>query len=223
MTITNPCYQPLRVCRVRAVRLDANDQFAPSPENAVVLDAVGVARFRPEVLQGEEITQRNGCGDLVIDFRDDDRPRGRGSLELTLFTVDFEGLEVVAGGTVLTDGSGNAVGYEPPGAEDGVPGAVAIELWGWAFDLDQPKLNDAGTRVYERRAHPKVRFTVGDVEQQNGATQINLNGRSHTNDQFGTGPEGDWPAAVSHPDAVMLDEGGLPTASCGYVDLAIAS
>ena len=221
MAIETPCFQVLKVCRIRAVRLDANGAFLTSTDNAVVSDAMTVLTYSPATLTGESLLERNGCGDIAVDYEDDDRPRGRGTVTLTLTELDAELLQALAGGTLLGTPT---VGYEPPGAGDAVPNGVALEVWGWAYDTDEIARNDAGVRVYRRMALPLTRFIIGDDTNENGVKLYTLNGKAQTNSNFGSGPEGDWPADVSVPGAWFWDETGtLPTATCGYTDVTIAS
>lgn len=223
MTIANPCFQVLKVCRIRATRLDSNGAFVDAVDNAVVSDAATVLTYNPSILSGEEITQRNGCGDICLDFQDDDRMRGRGDVSLVLCSLDAELLEMLVGGSVLQS-AGATVGYEPPGADDAPPNGVAVEVWGWAFDTDELALNDAGTRIYRRLALPLVKFVIGEQTNENGIQLFTLNGRARTNSNFGTGPAGDWPSDVAVPGAWFWDQSGtLPTATCGTTDLVIAS
>lgn len=223
MAIESPCFQVLKVCRIRAVRLDAAGAFIDAADNAVVTDAMTVLSYSPAVLPGEEMSIVSGCGDICVDFEDDDRPRGRGTATLTLCSLDAELMQALVGGTLLTSG-GATVGYEPPGADDAPANGVAIEAWGWAWDTDEYALNDAGTRIYRRLALPLSKWTIGEQTNENAIQTFTLNGKVRTNSNFGTGPAGDWPNDVSVPGAWFWDETGtLPTPTCGYSTLGIAS
>lgn len=221
--ISSHCFSPLKVCRLRAVRLDANGAFLTGADNAVVWAGLTRLSSTPELIDGEQIRQRNGCGDIMIAYDDDDRYTGLGRLTMTLSQLDWELIQALAGGTLLTDGGGNTVGYEPPTSESALPNGAAVEVWGWAWDVSEPKVNDAGERVYHRRGYPLTKWTVREVPQENGPTLYQMQGKWRANSNFGTGPAGDWPAAITEGGAEFLDETDMPEATCGYQTVAIAS
>ena len=215
------CLSSINVVRLRAVRLDANFQFSDAADNSYVSDALTELTMTPLVLSGQEITQRNGTGDLCVDYREDDRPRSQMDLSMSLCLLDASLLELMTGGTAISDGA-DIVGFEPRGGDAGAPPPVALEVWEYAWDGEERAYDGSGNALYFRHAFPLTRWTVGQQRLVNGALVIPINGKAKKNTNFGMGPAGDWPANVSEPGAFMQTS-AIPDAACGYQDVLIAS
>lgn len=214
------CLSSINVVRLRAVRLDANNDFSSGADNSIVSDALTELTVNPLTLAGQEITQRNGSGDLCVDYREDDRPRSQADLSMSLCLLDAALLELMTGGTALTSGS-DVIGFEPRGSDDGAPPPVALEVWEYAWDGEQRATDDvSGDVLYFRHAFPLTRWTVGQQRFVNGVAVIPINGKAKANSNFGQGPAGDWPANVSEPGS-FFQTTSIPDAACGYVDTTI--
>lgn len=213
------CLSSINVVRLRAVRLDANFDFATGTENSIVSDALTELTVNPLVLAGQEITQRNGTGDLCVDYREDDRPRSQADLSMSLCLLDAALLELMTGGSALMSGD-DVIGFEPRGSGDGAPPPVALEVWEYAWDGEERAQDASGDVLYFRHAFPLTRWTVGQQRFVNGAAVIPINGKAKANTNFGQGPAGDWPSNVAEPGS-FIQTTAIPDAACGYVDTTI--
>lgn len=214
---TPNCYAGVQLCRLRVVRLDADGNMVDAADNTYVHDKAAELTWEEDALDGIEILERDGCGDIGVDLRTDPEPRGRGTITLTLLRQDPPLLELLTGGTLLNDGV-NDVGLEPrSGSHDG----VVLEAWSKAWD-GNTQATSGGVSLWYRFIFPKAVFSSPPFNLGNQANRLVLSGQAETNTNVGTGPVADWPASITRPGAYFQTT-AIPAAACGYSTLDIAS
>lgn len=179
----------VQLCALRVARLAADGTPDPGTDNLYVTDAMISLAADPEVEDGEEITEKNGCGKIMVDYKSPDVYR-RLNITLGLAVPDPELIALITGnGSLLTSG-GETVGYGYPRLYEAFPeNGVSVEGWSKAI-LDGAL---AAERPYWRWVLPRVRnWRLGERTLEDGSTETTLEGHGIENPNWGDGPVYDW-------------------------------
>jgi hypothetical protein len=145
-----------------------------------VLNSKGfiTATFSPQFEEGDEITEKAADGSVCVSFKVDDSFT-RVDFSLSLCDVDPEITALLAGGSVIVNALGEAVGYSSPSAGQRVGNPVAIEIWSQAIVAGKP----AADRPFWRWVFPyvKVRYE-GDREIGNSRLANEFTGQGVGNE-----------------------------------------
>jgi hypothetical protein len=213
------CLSSVFACRLRVTQLHEDGTLDPGTTNQYVTDALISIGVTPVVREGEEITVRNGCGDICVEAVGDDEVT-RFDLTTNLCVLDAELLYLMAGGYLLTKG-GITVGYAERKVGDNVP-PVCVEAWSHARTRSQQATHSSGSGLlYWRHVWPFVEWVPAPHTLENGPLIVQLNGKAQENAAMGTGPAGDWPAVITSAQAKFLDD-AIPDAVCGRQSFAVA-
>lgn len=220
--MANRCPTVRGLCRLRVTRLDSLGNVDAGSNNVWVSNGMIEIGVSPEIEEGERFTLKNGCGDILADFAEEDR-RIRYNLELTT-GLDEPGLrEILLGDDVITDGS-DIIGTSAADQTDTdfVPSRVAVEAWVKLIDGDA---QDA-VRPWLYVLFPSSSWVEGDNTIGEEFWTPGYTGKSRSNQQWGDGPHGDVgvPAGQLGPIAnfVQVDV-DPPTADCGYDSVSPSS
>lgn len=207
------CGGQVQACATRVSRLEPNGVPDPGANNLYVSDALVLVTFTPEIVAGEEIEQKNGCGAVCVNFKDDDRIK-RWNVVLQLCTPDPFLHELLVGGTVLEDGE--ARGYAFPALNTvGNPNGISLEFWSKRVTSDGSLDPD---KPYAWWVAPRVKLQPGERSFQNAALGNPFTGFAVENENWFDGPLNDWPVA-SDRALQWLPTEAPPVASCGYQSL----
>jgi hypothetical protein len=145
-----------------------------------VLNSKGfiTATFSPQFEEGDEITEKAADGSVCVSFKVDDSFT-RVDFSLSLCDVDPEITALLAGGSVIVNALGEAVGYSSPSAGQRVGNPVAIEIWSQAIVAGKP----AADRPFWHWVFPyvKVRYE-GDREIGNSRLANEFTGQGVGNE-----------------------------------------
>lgn len=211
------CLSSVRARRLRIARLHEDGTLDPGTDNLYVSDGLISIGTSPEIEAGEEITQRNGSGDICVYVSGDDEIK-RFNLTLTLCQLDSELLEMLTGATLITAG-GITVGLQMPKIGEDKP-RVCVEAWTEAR-VSRSQASEDGSLLWWHFVWPNVKWTIGDFTLDTNPANIPLNGKAEENDNMGTGPEMDWPDLITSAQSWFLDD-EIPAAVCGYQELVVA-
>lgn len=132
------------------------------------------ARFSPQFLTGDEITEKAADGSICVTYKADDSLT-RLDFAMSLCVPDPEIVALLAGGCVVKNAAGEVVGYTsvPVGAAVGNP--VAVEIWSIANIGGKP----ASDKPYWHWVFPyvKVRYE-GDREFSNSLLANQFSGQA---------------------------------------------
>lgn len=213
--MSDQCLPQLSACRMRVALLDSNGVPHPGADALYVSKAFSEVGFTAVYTDGDEIEDKNACGEVEVNFRQPDSFK-RLDMTITLLTPDPYLSQLLSGGVVLTDG--DAVGYGYPQIGQAPSQLVSLELWckrinNGALDADFP---------YGWWAFPQLQnLRVGD-KTFNAQTQQNVfSGQAVENANWYDGPLNDWPVA-SDRCAQWIPTTALPDVSCGYLTLAVS-
>lgn len=216
--MANDCLPQIHACRLRVTRLDAAGAPVPGASNGYVSDALATMTFAWETEEGEEIVEKNACGDIVVNYKAPDSLK-RGTVTLSLLTPDPELSELLSGGTVLTDTA--AVGYAAPAIGPMTEDKVSVELWTKRINAG---VLDA-TFPYARWAYPLLtKVRPGDHEHAQSNLGMTFTAEAHENASWGNGGFNDWPVASDRVwQWIPVDAADLPEVTCGYVVVPAAA
>lgn len=158
------CPSATKPCRIRLTRLDSCGRPVVGPKSVIVTKGfinVGAAKDYEE---GEEFTQKNGCGELCISEKDCDVLK-RINLTLGFCVIDHEGIEIMTANRLLLNALGEAVGY--------AQSSTAQCDSGWSLEVWQKEANQTcdttGQPEWLYWAWPFLtNGKTGDVTLENG-------------------------------------------------------
>jgi hypothetical protein len=221
--VTSTCITSLDLCAIRAAALSATGV----PLAGATYGYTSAAPIRLQVgvqtEAGAAGTLRNGCGLLMLVYRNPDQVTGV-ELSLDLCQLDADLLSLMTGARLYNDGAGNAVGLQAPqvGAQ---PGPVSFECWTKAWNLNQQYVHTqtAPNPTWIHWVFPFTRWTPGDVTLEHDLLTIPVKGTGAENPVMPTaGPFNDWPIVVGSAGgatgvyAFFLDS-APPPATCTWV------
>lgn len=220
------CLGSARVCALRVVRLDSTCAIVKGDNNAVVSSAIVRLQSSPEYDAGEELIQKNGCGDICLVVKNLDKLK-RMNLTMELCTRDMELIELLTGASLYTEGA-DVIGLSRRGIGASDPDPVSLELWTKAIPSGQSgACTGVGATSWWRWVYPRATFTLGDVTHENGIGLVSLTGFADPNPYWVNGPFNDWPADEildqESPEHFVLDAVGPPTTQCGYISVPLGS
>jgi hypothetical protein len=226
----NGLYGSIKAAVIRVARLDASCSPISGSINGAASKAVIMLQAQAEYETGEEFTQKNGLGDLMISVKDNDKLK-RMNLTMELATRDFELLEIMTGATLLTSG-GTTFGVSRRGTSVETPNPVSVEIW-TKVATSSGSCVATGSGQWFRNVYPKVVWTLGDTDFGNSIATVKMTGVAEGNPNWGAnGPFNDWNyTAIPNdtPEAWVLDSyysspatvsgsgGVLPAALGGYL------
>lgn len=209
------CRPQVQACAMRVTRLAANGAPLVGAENRYVSNALVTLGWTSVYVDGEEIEDRNACGDVVVNYRGRDTFK-RGDVEITLASPDPFLSEMLSGGDVL-DVPGLPAGFAAPPIGPVTGAGVAIELW--AIRVDDG-VEDASF-PYAHWLYPRIKnLRLGDHEHGNSSLQPPFTGQAYENPNWGDGAgTGEWPAA-SDRAYQWIPSAAIPTPTCDYLAVA---
>lgn len=120
------CRSVLKACLAQFVLVDAcGDPITGASSKLTTKGFISVAATA-QIEAGQEFTQKNACGEIIINERDDDQFK-RYDLEILLAQIDPEGLTLLSSARTLTDGSSNVKGFA--NGESTSVSSFSLELW----------------------------------------------------------------------------------------------
>ena len=218
------CYGSLQVCRLRVAQLTSGGAPDPGADNGYVSDALVTVNLGIELDEGDDLTLKNGCGDICQTFKGRDTIK-RVNLDMELCQLDAELISLLTGATLFTDGSGDALGFQFPSADDAEPDPVSLEVWSKAWDGAQQAVDGSSNALYWHWVFPSTSWNMGDTTLENDILRVPVTGNGIENDQItSNGPYDDWPSGVisgggvTTAGGVFLDS-TIPDAACGFIEV----
>lgn len=196
--------------RMRATRLDVDGSPHVGVKSQIVSNALIKITFTPQNEDGDEISLKNGNGDQCVYYKAPDTLKNI-DFEVDMCTPDPEMQEMLAGGTVLLDGS-DSIGYAAPAVGSTAnPNGVSIEAWSKAIIGGAL----ASHLPYIHWLWPRLNLTQDEQSLENDAAQPVFKGTGQENAGWGTGPNGDWEYESSRLWQ-WVREATLPDITNGY-------
>lgn len=207
----NACLPQAHACRVRLADLDVDGVPLPGASNLYVSNALVTMTVAPNIDDGDEIKEKNGCGEVQVSLKGDPTLNWY-DVTLKFTTPDPYLASMLSLGSVLTGFDGARVGFAAPRLGAITGNGISIELWegrvnNGALDSDSP---------YAWWVYPKVK-NLRQNQYEHGASALlpEYAGQAFENPNWFDGPLNDWPStSTSAYQWVPTDT--IPTASCGF-------
>lgn len=199
---------------MRITNLQADGTPATGSEDAYVTDALVTCTPTPVYADGDELEQKNACGEVVVNFVGDDSFK-RIDLAIQVATPDPYLATFLSTGSTIegTGADAGRIGFKAPPIGVVSSNGVSIELWAkriddGVLDADSPYFHVVFPRVKNLR--------MGDWVHGNQPWLPNFSGRAYENPNFYDGGFNDVGYTA---DRVMsyFPTATLPTASCGPI------
>ncbi len=222
------CYGMQGLCAVRFTRLQ-NCLPTGGPVGASVYWGFVDAELTPAFTDVEPKVVTDSCDNECLKVQGCVKPgTDRWDIAMTLCGKhDIEGLyDLVFGYNIKLDADGNAIGFATPGKEAPCSEGVLMDMWVRTVDPTGSACGGASSRRWWRAVLGRAYLRPGALTLNNDITTLPVEGYAEPNpalaDLTDGGPYGDWPwdPAVWNPEevgVVVLDPGGPPPATCGYL------
>lgn len=205
----------LSACRMRVTDLDANGEPTVGAGHLYVTDAFTTIAFDHVYEDGDEITEKNACGAVAINYKGDDSLKW-GTISITLASPDPFLQAILSNGSVLTVGA--LRGFAGPDIGTLPSAGVSVEVWtkrinNGVLDPDAP---------YAWWAYPLVRnLRPGAWTHENAGLKPVYTGQMFENANWGDGPNNDFPAASTQMYQ-WIEATTLPALSAGVPGTVLA-
>lgn len=217
------CFTSLQLCGIRVAELNVNGSPVTGAGHGYVSTSPIKMQIKIESEKGDEFTQKNGCGKLCVEYRDQARIKGA-SLMLELCQLDSALISLITGADNISSGA-NVIGMQVPAVTGDSDPGVCIEAWSKAWDGNQQAVPAFTTPnvAYYHWVWPRVRFIQGDIMLENGIAVIPVDGEANENARItANGPYDDWPTPVQNAGGITRFMGwwldtAPPQAQCGYI------
>lgn len=207
------CLPQVQGCAIRVSALDSNGVPSPGANKLYVTDAFTELQLSPIYEDGDEITEKNACGAVAIDYKAAPSFK-RADVSLTLITGDPYLHSMLSVGVVLTDSGLHGYAFPPVGSIEG--NGVSIEVWA-------KRIDDGDVHAdfpYAWWVLPKVKnLKLGQRTFNNGSILPVFTGEALENENWYDGPLNDWPVA-SDRVAQWFPTATKPASQCGPQTLA---
>jgi hypothetical protein len=206
----------LSACRIRVTDLDATGEPVVGANHFYVSDAMVSVGWDPNYEDGDEITEKNACGEVVISYKGDDSLKW-GNITITLASPDPFLAAILSNGTVLTAAAKSGYAAPPIGVVSG--DGVSIEVWtkrifGGKLDVDNP---------YGWWVYPWVKnLRVGGHVHENAGLKPVYTGQTFENPNWGDGPLNDFAAVATTKMYQFMYASTLPALSAGVYGTVLA-
>lgn len=209
----NTCLSVLKLAAIRTGLLD--DAGVPDPGSANLYSAKGILfGFTPQFPNRESFEQVDGEGDTCAKFTGPPKAPDSVDLTMNLCTLDAELIQMLTGGTTVTE-SYNTTGYLAPTDDTVNSNGVFIEAWAYAWSGRQRALVGSAPGFW-RFAFPKTTWEQGQIQLENGISVIPLTGVAEPNSGFATGISSDpFPTDIGESVYGYVLTDSVPTVQCG--------
>lgn len=201
------CPKSIKACAIRVTRQDTNDVVLDplTPNSRVLSSGFMELNMSPDVESGEEITTKNGNGEICIRNKDCDRLKGF-MVELKLCGIPLPMIEMLINATLLTDGDGNFLGAAMRNSlDDPCTESKLLELWSQNAG-DSCAIDGVNSSQYLHWVFPLTKNweLSGGLNFTVGALELTLSGYAQNNPCFVASFPGDtfpsWVPGSGDPD-----------------------
>jgi len=179
------CPKSIKACALRITRqLECGTPVDPlTPNSRIQTAGFMELNLSPDIESGEDITTKNGCGDICIRDKDCDRLKGF-DLELKLCGVPLPVIEMLLGASLLDDGAGGFKGGVLPESKDSsceLP--KQLDFWSKNADKGVCSVDGVTNNLYIQWTLPLARNwqLSGALNFSNGALEVTLSGYAENN------------------------------------------
>ena len=181
---------------LRASKLAISGAPLEGAESSYVTQRFMTLGFTPEYTEGDEVEEKAADGSVCVYYKLPDVLK-RVTFTLTICSPSPELSEILAGGTLLEDGSNNVIGYQGPEAgTEATPFGVSLEVWSRA--VEDGRLANPNPYWWWVFPYTQMRF-AGERVLENGMLANTFEGWGVGNTDWGDGPGDDWAHTSASP------------------------
>lgn len=215
------CLQLLQVWHARIIRLDDIGAPLVGADSLYEHDrpiTVSYTETRPDRV---DIQQQDGGGETCGHYQGPPRAPVSAALTMDLCKLDAELIEMLLGGTVITNGTYGSIGYKAANDSDINVNGVALETWSIAWN-GESRATYLGAPAWYRHIFPKTTWQLGQTTMAaDSFSTIPLTGVAEKNPEIGTGLGDDpFPSDVSDRVYAWALDDAIPDGECGYQAVA---
>lgn len=213
MVAVATCLPQVQACAIRVARLDLSGVPRPGTGNLYVSDAMSKLTLTPSYTDGDEIKEKNACGDVKVNFK------GAPSLdrwdwELELLVPDPQLIDLMTNSDAISTSS--SFGGNSPPIGPVTLTYFSLEVWSRQIRNGVPD----PTFPWAWWAVPGCKNARwGAIPFENAAKKITISGECYENTSWFNGPTNDWPA-TSDRAWQWIPSATIPTPVCGPLTIA---
>lgn len=200
---------------LRVARLDATGATPAGASNMYVTNGLVKVTFTPVYETGDEVTKKDGQGNLCLDIKQPDVFKRVDINSVELCANDPELAELLGGGAIISDAGApaNTIGWAAPVAGvDPTPNGISLEVWTRRYVNNAP-----AALPYARYLFPKVKLKPMAKSLEATPMAVDFEGEGYENPNIGNGPNNDWPAGAPSTRAYQwMAVATAPTGALGY-------
>lgn len=214
------CTNLLKVVALRVLRLDDDGSILSGLDSMYVHKAPIKFGYTPTQPAREDFSLTDGNGDQCAKYKGPVRAVDGVDLTMDLCVLDAELMELLCGGSVITDVDYGTIGYDPPTDDTINEFGVAVETWSIQWNRRQRALLN-GNPAFYRHVFPLTHWTAPPVSEENGFATITITGSSEQNSGFGSGLAADpQPLTIGDVPYRWFIDDEVPDGACGYLEVA---
>lgn len=232
------CIGELNACVLRVAALDSDCGPTGGADTGIVTAALATLTADPDIEQGQVFEPKNGCGQIVYTFRQEDRIK-RYNISGELLFFDYEMMALMFGGSTILGRaggsfSGKVIGYADRLYNAASRNGIYMEV---IRQVVTPNSSDcvqtAGVATPAAVGHifGKCRIVPGSMKFENDVARVTFSGYAENNNWLTNGPWNDYPGVAYVPNAphveVMYSQSEynaiLAVVGCGYQALPAGS
>lgn len=189
----------LNVCLLRAAKLDSDCSPLGTADSAIITPGLVTMTATADIVEGTTYEPKTGCGDIAYTVTKPDRVKGY-SLSGELVFFDFELMEVLFGGSLITgnvgsDFNGKVIGHAMPNYNTPATNGIYLEVITEAVGegAGDCVTSGSGFPTYVGHIFGKVKMTPGDRTFAEEAATLSFTGKATNNPSLFDGPWNDYP------------------------------
>lgn len=212
------CPAVVKLCAIRATRLDSLGNPEAGPNNVYVSNNSIMLTIKPEIEAGTSKTMVGGCDCIIADYRGYDKLK-RFNLELDQGLYEPALQELLLGASAILDGSDPIGIWYPDQLTCSQPTQpnVCFEAW---QDLWEDDHAASSPYQYLHYLFPSSFWQIGDSTAQNDFNMPKMTAFTRTNPNWGEGIFGDLPEACPGTAGYFFED-TIPDAACNWQTQAI--
>lgn len=208
LAANNVCIGELNACIVRAARLGSDCHPSGGADSGIVTAGLVTLTADPDVETGQVFEPKNGCGNIMYTYRQEDRIK-RYNLSGEFIFFDYEMMALLFGGTTILGAAagwaaGKVIGYADRLFSAAPRNGVYLEVITQVVTPDGGDcVQSTGVTLPAAIGHifGKVRLIPGSRTFENDVARVAFTGIGENNNWLTNGPWNDYPGAGYIPNS----------------------
>lgn len=200
--MTTQCWNSIRSCTARFTKVDACGRPVTGAGSVVTTDGYISIAYKMNLSEGDEIEQKNACGQLCISDKARDQVKWV-DLEIAFCGVNPDAVNLMTGFPVVKDYAGDNVGFDIETMSNRSVSGFALEAW-----TEIPDASPCAPGAFGQWGYFLAPWAgngmIGDFTLENGAATFTFMGRTRRGSLWGVGPHLVQAADVSNTPGPLI-------------------